>query len=81
MRTTFSAVTVNFKLSVQSEKSKRAGNAASTTTLIDFLRSSYSGFSDILLLEEDMNFNLRAASLAVSYSQFPMAETNDISYK
>lgn len=48
----------------QSEKSKRAGNAASTTTLIDFLRSSYSGFSDILLLEEDMNFNLRAASLA-----------------
>ncbi|XP_044484858.1 DEAD-box ATP-dependent RNA helicase 58, chloroplastic isoform X2 [Mangifera indica] len=47
----------------QSEKSKKAGNAPSTTLLIDFLKTSYGGSSDILLLEEDMNFNSRAASL------------------
>ncbi|XP_068326475.1 DEAD-box ATP-dependent RNA helicase 58, chloroplastic isoform X1 [Pyrus communis] len=48
----------------QSEKSKKAGNAPSTTVLIDFLKASYEGYSDILLLEEDMNFNSRAASLS-----------------
>ncbi|KAL5541631.1 hypothetical protein UlMin_009341 [Ulmus minor] len=48
----------------QSEKSKKAGNAPSTTLLIDFLKTSYNGSSEILLLEEDMNFNLRAASLS-----------------
>ncbi|KAF2287905.1 hypothetical protein GH714_003187 [Hevea brasiliensis] len=47
----------------QSEKSKRAGNAPPTTLLIDFLKTSYGDCSDILLMEEDMNFNLRAASL------------------
>lgn len=47
----------------QSEKSKKAGNAPPTTLLIDFLKTSYGGCSDILLLEEGMNFNLRAASL------------------
>lgn len=56
-------------LSVQSEKSKKVGNAPSTTLLVDFLRTSYGGCSDILLLEEDMNFNLRAASISVSFLQ------------
>lgn len=51
---------------VQSEKSKKAGNAPPTTSLVDFLRASYVGCSDIHLLEEDMNFNSRAASLSVS---------------
>ncbi|TYG50438.1 hypothetical protein ES288_D10G175400v1 [Gossypium darwinii] len=46
-----------------SEKSKKSGQASSTTVLIDFLRASYEGPLDILLLEEDMNFNSRAASL------------------
>ncbi|GMY27438.1 DEAD-box ATP-dependent RNA helicase 58, chloroplastic isoform X1 [Fagus crenata] len=48
----------------QSEKSKKAGNAPPTTSLVDFLRASYVGCSDIHLLEEDMNFNSRAASLS-----------------
>ncbi|XP_025012744.1 DEAD-box ATP-dependent RNA helicase 58, chloroplastic isoform X1 [Ricinus communis] len=48
----------------QSEKSKKAGHAPPTTLLVDFLETSYSDCSDILLLEEDMNFNLRAASLS-----------------
>ncbi|XP_054805820.1 DEAD-box ATP-dependent RNA helicase 58, chloroplastic isoform X2 [Prosopis cineraria] len=47
----------------QSEKSKRAGNASSTSLLIDFLKTSYQGSLDILLLEEDMNFYSRAVSL------------------
>lgn len=54
---------------MQSEKSKKAGNAPSATLLIDFLKTSYGGCPDILLLEEDMNFNLRAASLSVSALQ------------
>ncbi|KAJ9684920.1 hypothetical protein PVL29_017084 [Vitis rotundifolia] len=40
-----------------------SGNAPSATLLVDFLKTSYGG-PDILLLEEDMNFNLRAASLS-----------------
>ncbi|XP_024011811.1 DEAD-box ATP-dependent RNA helicase 58, chloroplastic isoform X2 [Eutrema salsugineum] len=47
----------------QSEKSKKAGNDPSTTLLIEFLKASYDGLLEILLLEEDMNFNSRAASL------------------
>ncbi|CAH9061908.1 unnamed protein product [Cuscuta epithymum] len=47
---------------VQSEKSKKAGNAP-PTHLVQFLESSLMGFSKISLLEEDMNFNQRAASL------------------
>lgn len=47
----------------QSEKSKKAGNDPSTTLLIEFLKTSYNGSLEILLLEEDMNFNSRAASL------------------
>ncbi|CAN0856624.1 DEAD-box ATP-dependent RNA helicase 58, chloroplastic [Linum grandiflorum] len=47
----------------QSEKSKKAGNAPSTILLVEFLRVSYRGSSEILLLEKDMNFNSRAASL------------------
>lgn len=48
----------------QSEKSKKAGNAPPTIDLVDFLKTSYGGCSEILLLEEDMNFNSRAASLS-----------------
>ncbi|KAF6162819.1 hypothetical protein GIB67_029088 [Kingdonia uniflora] len=51
-------------VSEQSEKSKKAGNPPSTTLVIDFLRTSYNNCSEILLLEEDMNFNSRAASLS-----------------
>ncbi|XP_047263715.1 DEAD-box ATP-dependent RNA helicase 58, chloroplastic isoform X2 [Capsicum annuum] len=51
-------------VSEQSEKSKKEGTAPPTTLLVDFLRSSYGRFSDVSLLEEDMNFNRRAASLS-----------------
>ncbi|KAK4372454.1 hypothetical protein RND71_007838 [Anisodus tanguticus] len=44
-----------------SEKSKKTGSAP--TLLVDFLRSC-GRFSDVSLLEEDMNFNQRAASLS-----------------
>jgi len=50
---------------MQSEKSKKAGNSPSTSLVIDFLKTSYHGSLDILLLEDDMNFNSRAASLLV----------------
>lgn len=53
----------------QSEKSKKAGSAPPTTLLVDFLKSSCGRFSDISLLEEDMNFNQRAASLSVSFAE------------
>ncbi|CAM8955773.1 unnamed protein product [Rhodiola kirilowii] len=48
----------------QSEKSKKSGNAPSTTLLIDYLKTSYTGSLEVLLLEEDMNFNLRASFLS-----------------
>ncbi|KAG5627879.1 hypothetical protein H5410_013097 [Solanum commersonii] len=48
----------------QSGKSKKAGSAPPTTLLVDFLKSSRGRFSDVSLLEEDMNFNQRAASLS-----------------
>ncbi|XP_055818094.1 DEAD-box ATP-dependent RNA helicase 58, chloroplastic isoform X3 [Solanum dulcamara] len=51
-------------VSEQSEKSKKTGSAPPTTLLVDFLRSSFGRFSDVSLLEEDMNFNQRAASLS-----------------
>lgn len=51
---------------MQSEKSKKAGNAPPTTLLIDFLKSLPGGCPELVLLEEDMNFNQRAASLTVS---------------
>ncbi|KAL5066250.1 hypothetical protein RYX36_027987 [Vicia faba] len=50
-------------VSEQSEKSKKTGNAPSTSLVIDFLKTSYHGSLNILLLEDDMNFNSRAASL------------------
>lgn len=55
---------------LQSEKSKKAGKAPSTSLLIDFLKTSYQGDLDILLLEDKMNFNSRAASLLVSAIQW-----------
>ncbi|KAF5199469.1 Dead-box atp-dependent rna helicase 58 protein, partial [Thalictrum thalictroides] len=48
----------------QSEKSKRAGNDPSSTLVINYLITSYDKCSEIRLLEEDMNFNSRAASLS-----------------
>ncbi|KAL6591490.1 hypothetical protein ACP70R_049993 [Stipagrostis hirtigluma subsp. patula] len=48
----------------QSEKSKRAGNPPSTTIVIEFLRNAYKGSLDVLLMEEDMNFNARATSFS-----------------
>ncbi|XP_021761107.1 DEAD-box ATP-dependent RNA helicase 58, chloroplastic-like isoform X4 [Chenopodium quinoa] len=47
----------------QSEKSKKAGDIPTTTLLIEHLKSSCDEFSNISLLEEDQNFNSRAASL------------------
>ncbi|CAL5401717.1 unnamed protein product [Camellia sinensis] len=46
-----------------SEKSKKAGHAPPTTLLIELLKTSLPGCFDIIILEEDMNFNLRAALL------------------
>uniref|UniRef100_A0ACD5XHE0 Uncharacterized protein n=1 Tax=Avena sativa TaxID=4498 RepID=A0ACD5XHE0_AVESA len=46
----------------QSEKSKRAGNAPSSTLVVEFLRTEYKGTLEVLLLDEDMNFNARATS-------------------
>lgn len=48
----------------QSEKSKKSGKAPSTTSLINYLKTSYKGSMEVLLLEEDMNFNLRASFLS-----------------
>lgn len=61
---------LNMLILLQSEKSKKAGNAPPTTILMDFLKDSYKGGSEILLLEEDMNINSRTASLSVSSSYF-----------
>ncbi|CAI9770997.1 unnamed protein product [Fraxinus pennsylvanica] len=47
----------------QSEKSKNAGNPAPVTLLVEFLKNSRVGCSEIILLEENMNFNERATSL------------------
>ncbi|GJW16497.1 DEAD-box ATP-dependent RNA helicase 58, chloroplastic isoform X1 [Tanacetum coccineum] len=48
----------------QSEKSKKAGNAPATDVVIDALKNSHVGSHEILLLEEKINFNSRAASFA-----------------
>ncbi|WCJ23700.1 DEAD-box ATP-dependent RNA helicase 58 chloroplastic [Euphorbia peplus] len=48
----------------QSEKSKKAGNAPPTTFLVDRLIASYGNGKHIVLLEEEVNFNSRAASLS-----------------
>ncbi|KAF7033825.1 hypothetical protein CFC21_044902 [Triticum aestivum] len=46
----------------QSEKSKRAGNPPPSTLVVEFLRTEYKGILEVLVLEEDMNFNARATS-------------------
>ncbi|KAJ3683306.1 hypothetical protein LUZ60_013533 [Juncus effusus] len=46
----------------QSKKEERAGNIPSTTLVFEFLRDSYKGQLEIMLLESDMNFNARATS-------------------
>ncbi|ONK63706.1 uncharacterized protein A4U43_C07F18040 [Asparagus officinalis] len=51
---------------VQSEKSKKAGKPPSTTLVIEYLRESYNGGLEALLLEENMNFNARATSLSLA---------------
>ncbi|KAI8010435.1 hypothetical protein LOK49_LG06G02554 [Camellia lanceoleosa] len=50
-------------VSTQSEKSKKAGHSPPTTLLIELLKTSLPGCFDIIILKEDMNFKLRAASL------------------
>lgn len=51
---------------LQSERSKKAGQAPPTTLLVDSLKALHAGGSDLILLEESINFNERAASLLVS---------------
>uniref|UniRef100_A0A0V0GQL5 Putative ovule protein n=1 Tax=Solanum chacoense TaxID=4108 RepID=A0A0V0GQL5_SOLCH len=63
----------------QSGKSKKAGSAPPTTLLVDFLKSSRGRFSDVSLLEEDMNFNQRAASLSVSSAEILLVSGRFIS--
>lgn len=46
----------------QSEKSKRAGNPPSSILVVEFMRTAYNGSLEVLLLEENMNFNARATS-------------------
>ncbi|CAL9187343.1 unnamed protein product [Musa hybrid cultivar] len=46
----------------QSEKSKKAGQPPSTALVLDFLKASYRGGLEVLLLDDDMNFNARAGS-------------------
>ncbi|CAA7405972.1 unnamed protein product [Spirodela intermedia] len=48
----------------QSEKSKRAGDLPSALKVLESLKANYSGRLEVRLLEEDMNFNARAASLS-----------------
>ncbi|XP_026656738.1 DEAD-box ATP-dependent RNA helicase 58, chloroplastic isoform X2 [Phoenix dactylifera] len=51
-------------VSEQSEKSKKLGQPPSTTSIIEFLRASYTGCLEVILLEEEMNFNARATSFS-----------------
>ncbi|XP_039835155.1 DEAD-box ATP-dependent RNA helicase 58, chloroplastic isoform X2 [Panicum virgatum] len=62
----------------QSERSKKAGNPPSTAVVVEFLRSSYKGSLDVLLLEEDMNFNARAASFSEVKGKGFMLVSTDI---
>ncbi|MQL76251.1 hypothetical protein Taro_008621 [Colocasia esculenta] len=48
----------------QSEKSKKAGDLPSTLVVLEFLKASYSECLEVILLEEEMNFNARATSLS-----------------
>nr|XP_043628673.1 DEAD-box ATP-dependent RNA helicase 58, chloroplastic [Erigeron canadensis] len=48
----------------QSEKSKKAGNAPATTVVVDALKNSHVRSHEVLLLEEKLNFNSRAASFS-----------------
>ncbi|GAA0147095.1 RNA helicase [Lithospermum erythrorhizon] len=50
-------------VSEQSEKSKKAGNASSSTLVVDSLKASPLGCSGIVLLEDEMHINKRTASL------------------
>ncbi|TKW37002.1 hypothetical protein SEVIR_1G019000v4 [Setaria viridis] len=62
----------------QSERSKKAGNPPSTAVVVEFLRNSYKGSLDVLLLEEDMNFNARAASFSEVMGRGFMLVSTDI---
>uniref|UniRef100_A0A453GVH8 Uncharacterized protein n=1 Tax=Aegilops tauschii subsp. strangulata TaxID=200361 RepID=A0A453GVH8_AEGTS len=42
------------------------GNPPSSTLVVEFLRAEYKGTLEVLVLEEDMNFNARATSFTVS---------------
>lgn len=62
---------------MQSEKSKKAGNPPSTTLVLNFLIASYHKCAEIILLEEDMNFNSRAASLSVSSLHYSLVKKDE----
>ncbi|CAL4888876.1 unnamed protein product [Urochloa decumbens] len=62
----------------QSERSKKAGNPPSTSVIVELLRNSYKGSLDVLLLEEDMNFNARAASFSEVKGRGFMLVSTDI---
>nr|CAB3449463.1 unnamed protein product [Digitaria exilis] len=62
----------------QSERSKKAGNPPSTAIVVEFLRNTYEGNLDVLLLEEDMNFNARAASFSEVKGRGFMLVSTDI---
>nr|CAB3446265.1 unnamed protein product [Digitaria exilis] len=61
-----------------SERSKKAGNPPSTAIVVEFLRNTYKGNLDVLLLEEDMNFNARAASFSEVKGRGFMLVSTDI---
>ncbi|XP_073050239.1 DEAD-box ATP-dependent RNA helicase 58, chloroplastic isoform X2 [Primulina eburnea] len=46
-----------------SEKSKKSGDSPPTTLLVEFLRTSHRECPEIVMLEAEMNFNQRAASI------------------
>ncbi|WOL14392.1 hypothetical protein Cni_G23172 [Canna indica] len=63
----------------QSEKSKRLGQPPSTTLVLDFLQNSYRGNLEVLLLDDDMNFNARATSFAELRQREYLLVSTDIS--
>ncbi|KAJ4748699.1 DEAD-box ATP-dependent RNA helicase 58 [Rhynchospora pubera] len=64
-------------VSEQSEKSKKEGHISSTTLVYEFLKDSYNGELDVLVLEQDMNFNARATSFSeVRHKGFLLVSTD-----
>ncbi|XP_078169853.1 P-loop containing nucleoside triphosphate hydrolases superfamily protein isoform X1 [Carex rostrata] len=62
----------------QSEKSRNAGHSPSTTVVYEFLKDSYDGDLEILLLEQDMHFNARSTSFLESRQKGFLLVSTDI---